>query len=136
PVVEVAQAAALESVGARDDDAAVLAPDHDLGLRGRGRLALALPARPLELGAQLLGLLGAAVEVRPRLAGRDRLDPPRAGADGALAQDRERPDLRRRAHVRAAAELARVARHLDDADVLGVLLADEHHRAEPPRLLH
>src|SRR3954453_18199168 len=37
--------------------------------------------------------------------------------------------------MRAAAELARVAGHLDDADDFAVLLPEEHHRPEIPRLL-
>src|SRR5207248_10977012 len=63
------------------------------------------------------------------------LDPARAGADRALAQDREGPDLRGRPHVGAAAELTRVARYLDEPNLVAVLLAEEHHRAEPPRLV-
>jgi hypothetical protein len=40
------------------------------------------------------------------------------------------PDLGGAAHVRAAAELRGEAVHLDDADEVAVLLAEEHHRAE------
>ena len=75
------------------------------------------------------------MEERPRLAGGDGLDAPGSGADGPLAHDRERADLGGRAHVRAAAELAREAVDLDDAHLLPVLLAEEHHRAELARLL-
>ena len=49
-------------------------------------------------------------------------------------EDRERPDLRGRADVRAAAELARPAVDVDDAHDVAVLLAEQHHRAEVPRL--
>ena len=56
-------------------------------------------------------------------------------ADRALGRDHERPDLRGPAHVRPAAELARVARDLDDAHLVAVLLAEQHHRAELLRLL-
>ena len=44
-------------------------------------------------------------------------------------------DLGRRADVGAAAELAREAVDLDDADDVAVLLAEEHHRAELARLV-
>ena len=70
-----------------------------------------------------------------RLAGRDGLDPARAGADRPLGEDHDRPDLGRRADVGAATELARVALDLDDAHLLAVLLAEEHHGAEVARLL-
>ena len=53
----------------------------------------------------------------------------------AFGDDRERPDLRGRAHVGAAAELAREAGDFDHADDLAVLLPEEHHRTELPRLL-
>ena len=77
----------------------------------------------------------ARAEQRPRLARGHRLDPPRARADRALGEDRERPDLRGRADVRAAAQLARVVLDLDDAHVVAVLLAEERHRAELARLV-
>ena len=77
--------------------------------------ARAFLAGPLELGAQLAGLLSATAQQRVRLARGDRLDAARAGADRALGGDHERPDLRGRAHVRAAAELARVAGDVDHA---------------------
>src|SRR5581483_11124444 len=92
-------------------------------------------ARLLELAAQEVRLAGALVQERERLAGGDRLDAARAGADGALGEDRERPNLRRRADVRAAAELERPAVDVDDAHDLAVLLPEQHHRAEGARLL-
>src|SRR5581483_9140762 len=92
-------------------------------------------ARLLELGAQRLELARAALEHRVRLAGRHRLDAARAGADGALVQDHERPDLCRRADVRAPAQLGGVPVDLDDAYLVAVLLAEEHHRPELARLL-
>ena len=50
----------------------------------------------------------------------------------------EGADLGRRAHVGATAELAREGLlpgpDLDDSDEVAVLLPEEHHRAEPPRL--
>ena len=39
------------------------------------------------------------------------------------------------AHVRAAAELFRIAGNVDHAHLVAVLLAEEHHRSQPPRLL-
>src|SRR4051795_10156561 len=71
----------------------------------------------------------------PRLARADGLDAPGSGADGPLAHDRERADLGGRADVRAAAELAREAVDLDDADLVAVLLPEQRHRAELARLL-
>src|SRR5439155_22897336 len=50
-------------------------------------------------------------------------------------EDHERSDLRRRPDVRASAELAREAGNLDDAHMIAVLLAEQHHRAEPARLV-
>src|SRR5205814_5243530 len=94
----------------------------------------AAPPRLRELFAQLVHLARARVQEGVRLAGGDRFDPPRARADRALGEDRERPDLRRCANVRAAAELARVAGDLDQPHLVPVLLAEEHHRAELARL--
>ena len=109
-VREVAQRAALQRL--RLDEARRCPPcrrsaKSALGVRAR---PLRLLAHALELGAQLLRLARALVQPRERLAARHRLDPARARADRALGEDRERPDLGGRAHVRAAAELARVAR--------------------------
>ena len=50
-------------------------------------------------------------------------------------EDRERADLRRRADVGAAAELGRRPGHLDDPDDVAVLLAEERHCTELPRLV-
>ena len=47
----------------------------------------------------------------------------------------KRADLGGRAHVRSAAELGGVARHLDDADDVAVLLAEQHHRPQAARFL-
>src|SRR6185436_17671413 len=88
-----------------------------------------------ELGPQLVALLRALVQERERLAGGDGLDPARTRTDGALGEDHERADLGRRADVRAAAELAREPVDLDDAHDLAVLLAEEHLRTEPARLV-
>ena len=115
--------------------------DHlDLGLdvgRRRGCLAarlLRLLAQLDELAAQLVELARTALEHRPGLTRRDGLDPAGARADGAFAEQHERADLGGRADVRAAAQLGRVAVDLDDAHDLAVLLAEERHRAELPRL--
>ena len=70
-----------------------------------------------------------------RGAAGDGLDAPHALADRRLREDLERPDLGRARDVRAAAELAREVLDLDDAHDVAVLLAEEHHRAEPPRLV-
>ena len=133
PVGEVPQRAALEALHLDEDDAALLVLGHDLGLLGRSR-PLRFLARPFELAAQCLGLSGPLVQQRERVARGDRLDPARAGADRALGEDRERPDLGGRAHVGAAAELDRPAVDVDDAYDVAVLLAEEHHRAEIARL--
>ena len=92
-------------------------------------------AQLLELGAQRVRLARLLVQVRERLAGGDRLDAARARADRGLGEDRERPDLRRRAHVRAAAELDRPAVDVDDAHDVAVLLGEEHLRAELARFV-
>src|SRR5918994_147243 len=96
---------------------------------------LRLLAQLRKLCPQLLTLPGALVQEREGLARGDRLDPARTRAHGALRGDHERPDLGRRADVCAAAELAREALDLDDANDVSVLLAEQHLRAEPPRLL-
>src|SRR5439155_26174708 len=116
-------------------DAAVLVADDEVLLgRRRGSLLALLATYALELGPQLVCLVRASVQERVRLAGRDRFDPPRAGPDRALGQDRERPDLRRPTDVCAAAELHRKTGDLDHAHLVAVLLAEEHRRAELPRL--
>src|SRR5262249_23469814 len=83
--------------------------DADLGLDLDLRLLLprllGVAPRLLELGPDGVELPRTSVEHRPRLAGRDRLDATRAGADRSLGDDHERPDLGGRPHVRAAAEL-------------------------------
>src|SRR6185369_8360550 len=81
-------------------------PDELGAARGVLRL-LRRPARLLELGPKVVELPCARIEHRPRLAGRDRFDPADTRANRALPDDHERADLGGRAHVRAAAELAR-----------------------------
>ena len=98
-----------------------------------GLLRLLADAR--QLGPQLLGLARALVQQRVGLAGRDRLDPARAGTDRALGEDHERADLRGRADVRTAAELAGEAVDLDHAHDVAVLLAEQHLGAELARLV-
>ena len=83
-----------------------------------------------DLGEDLL-LLADVVE---RRLARQGGDPPRAGRDRLLADDLEQADLADVVEVRPAAELAREVAHRDDADDLGVLLAEEGHRAERPGL--
>ena len=116
-----------------EEHVALAADDLEVGRRLPARL-LRLLAHLLELVAQRVRLARLLAEVRERLAGGDRLDAARACADRALAEDRERPDLRGRADVRAAAQLDRPAADVDDAHDLAVLLAEEHHRAELARL--
>src|SRR5262249_35105404 len=60
-------------------------------------------------------------------AGRGR-DPAGAGGDGFLADDLEQADLPDAVEVRPAAELAGEVAHLNDADDVRVLLAEEGHR--------
>ena len=102
-----------------------------LGLTGPLRLAPYV----LQLGANRLELACPSVQDRPRFAGGDCLDAPRADADRLLAEDHERADLGGRADVRAAAELAGEAADLDDAHLVAVLLAEQHHGAELARLV-
>ena len=68
---------------------------------------------------------------------RHRLDAPHVRRARGLAEDVKEADLRRRAHVRATAELARVLAlaDLDHAHDLAVLLAEQRHRAQPLGLL-
>ena len=60
----------------------------------------------------------------------DGLDPADVRGARALGEDREDPDLGGAGDVGAAAELARDALDLDDADPVAVLLAEQRHRAE------
>src|SRR5262249_50849181 len=133
-VGEVAQRRALDRLHLGDHDVPGLVAIDHVG-RPFAALALRLFSDFHELGAQLLRLTGPLVQEREGLAGGDGLNPAGPGADRALGEDHERADLGRRAHVRAAAELARVALDLDDAHLLAVLLPEEHHRAEVARLL-
>ncbi len=134
PVRQVAQRPALQRLRLDEQDVALRVDDLELDAR-LGRALLRLLARAVELLAEQVRLARALVQQRERLAGGDRLDAPRAGADGALVEDHERPDLGRRADVRPAAELDRPAADVDDAHDVAVLLAEEHHRAELPRLV-
>ena len=59
----------------------------------------------------------------------ERGDPPGAGGDRFLADDLEQAHLADIVQVRAAAKLAREVAHPDDADDVGVFLAEERHRA-------
>src|SRR5204862_4660923 len=133
-VGEVTELSAFCSLRLDEHDIALALDDREVGRRGRLRLAR-LFARRLELAPQLLRLLPGTVKVRVGLARGDGLDPPRARADRALRENHERADLGRPAHVRAATELARVARDLDHANLVAVLLPEEHHRAELARFL-
>src|SRR5581483_11058481 len=103
-------------------------------VRRLGLLLRLLLARTLELAAQLVRLARALAQERVRLTRGDGLDAARARTDGALAEDDERADLRRRADVGAAAQLHRPAADVDDAHDVAVLLAEQHHRSELPRL--
>src|SRR5207249_3272869 len=104
--VEEVPAAHLPDHDVRPVDGLLVARD-ELRLGGLARRLPRFPPRSLELGAERVRLAAALVQKRVGLSGRDRLDAPRARADRALAEDRERPDLRGRPHMRAPAELAR-----------------------------
>src|SRR5205085_5425597 len=133
-VGEIAQLSAFQRLRLDENDVPFAVDDVEVERLLFARLARFL-AHLLELAAQLVDLETRPVQERVRLARRDRLDPARTRADGALREDHERTDLRRPAHVCAAAELGRVARDLDHAHLLPVLLAEQHHRAELPRFL-
>src|SRR5204862_5105176 len=95
PVGEIAERAWLEVARAREHDA-VDAIAHFVIGRRLGLWPLRLFPHPLELAAQRICLACPFVQERERFAGRYRLDPPSAGADRALGDDRERPNLGRR----------------------------------------
>src|SRR2546423_2984421 len=86
---ELAQLSALHSSRLDEDDVALPLDDREVCSRRCLRLARLLAHR-LELTSELVGLEARAMEVRVRLTRRDGLDPPRAGADGALRQPHER----------------------------------------------
>ena len=67
----------------------------------------------------------------------DRLDAPHVGGARRLAEDVKEADLGSRAHVRTAAQLARVLALADlhHAHDLAVLLSEQRHRAQPLGLL-
>src|SRR5207248_2314735 len=64
-----------------------------------------------------------------------RLDPAYPGPDRGLVQDLDQAELSGARRVGTAAQLPGVVTDLDDAYLLAVLLAEERHRAQPPRLL-
>ena len=131
---EITQLAPLHRPRLDEDDVALTLDDREV--RGSGGLRLAqLLAQRLELAAKFVRLEPRTVEVRVRLAGRNSLDPARARADRAFREDRERADLRGPAHMRPSAQLTRVAGNLDHADLVAVLLAEEHHRPKLARFL-
>src|SRR3954451_4311616 len=74
----------------------------------------------------------ARAQQRDRLRARHRLDPPHVRRARGLGQDLEDADLAGRAHVRAAAELARVraVRDVDHPHDVAVLLAEQRGRPE------
>ena len=140
-VGEVEQRVAVEPVDRLDDQ---------VERRSRpGRSASTSPRRRLRAGFRFSSLRGSlelgahGVELaRARRAGSAQASP-EVTASIRRAPEPTEPseriangaDLGRRAHVRAAAELARDAVDLDDADDVAVLLAEEHHRAELARLV-
>src|SRR6266511_2743385 len=134
-VGEISKRSALERFRLHEEHVAFLVHDGEIDARVLSG-TFGLFARTLELRAQLVRLAGAFVEPGECLAARQRLDPPGSRADGSLRENREGTDLGGRAHVGAATELARIARHLDDADDVAVLLAEQHHRPEATRLLN
>src|SRR2546430_351222 len=85
------------------------------------------PHRAREPRAHLPAPPATGAQIGARPPGRDRLDAADAGADRALAEHDERADLRGRAHVGPSAKLPRDALDLDDAHLVAVLLAEEHH---------
>ena len=102
-------------------------------MQGRGCFLGARPQRGGHLAQQAVAL---AQQLRRRRPGH-RLYAPHVGRARGLAEDVKDPDLRRGAHVRPPAQLARMlARaHLDHAHDLAVLLAEEGHRAKALRLI-
>ena len=75
-------------------------------------------------------------EVAERVEADVGLHPAHAGADRRLAENRDRADLRRIVHVRAAAQLQRErAADLDHPHLLGIGLAEQRHRAHRLGLL-
>src|SRR3954470_17438983 len=115
--------------------------DRRLRLRLRRRLGLGAERRdrldgPVGRHAQRLLDVGedpVALAHEPhRLGAGDRLDAAHVRRARALRQDLEQPDLGGRAHVRAAAQLARVRAvgDVDHAHDVAVLLAEQRGRAE------
>ena len=78
-----------------------------------------------------------AAQRRDRGRPAERLDAPHVGGARGLAEDPHDADLGGRAHVRAAAQLAReiAVADLDHPHDLAVLLAEQRHRAERPGLV-
>src|SRR5207249_9194725 len=119
---EVPERAPTRAPHLGDEHRALPVLPDDVGAGRRLLRLLGVAAGLLELREHVLELAAPAFEHRPRLAGGHGLDAPRTGAHRPLAENHERADLRRRPHVRAAAELARVLTDLDDAHFLAVLL--------------
>ncbi len=96
----------------------------------------------LGAGKQLLGLglepfgerhekAGVVLDEFERFLAGDGLDTAHTARNGELAHDAQRADLRGIVEMRAAAEFHGVAlAHIDDADNIAVLFAEERHRAE------
>jgi hypothetical protein len=78
-----------------------------------------------------------AAQQRDALGTRQRLDAPHVRGRRRLGRQLEHADLGGRAHVGAAAQLARprAVADLHDPDDVAVLLAEQRHGAQPPRLL-
>ena len=75
------------------------------------------------------------LQVGERVVARHRLDAADAGGDAAFRDDLEQADVAGARDVGAAAELAARA-DVEHADLVAVLLAEQHHGAElraPPR---
>ncbi len=104
---------------------------HALGQRRHGLGQLL--GRGAQRGSRLARRAVGTAQRAERLGACDRLDAPHALAHGRLAHDRERADRGGRAHVRAAAQLHRVAGDVDDAHDVAVLLAEQHRGAELAR---
>src|SRR5690606_36143134 len=111
-----------------------------LGLREARHELLDAPDELARLGlearAELAhdGALGR--EVLERIGAHQSLDAARTRAHGAFARHRQQADLRRRADVRARAQLTRErSADLHDAHALAVLLAEERHGAQRLRLV-
>ena len=88
-----------------------------------------LERRRLEALAGLAQLVLELAQVVERARAGDRLDAAHALRDAGLADDLEQADVAGAAHVRAAAELDRLAADRHDAHLVAVLLAEDRDRA-------